>query len=77
VSQSALASRLGVPRQRLGQLLRGQSTITADTALRLARVVGMSADSWLGPQQDRDLWHAMRSEKAAEIAQLQPLWDGH
>ncbi|PIY48427.1 MAG: addiction module antidote protein, HigA family, partial [Armatimonadetes bacterium CG_4_10_14_3_um_filter_66_18] len=53
VSQSALASRLGVPRQRLGQLLRGQSTITADTALRLARVVGMSADSWLGPQQDR------------------------
>jgi len=37
----------------------------------------MSADSWLGLQQDRDLWHAMRSEKAAEIAQLQPLWDGH
>jgi len=45
--------------------------------LRLARVVGMSADSWLGPQQDRDLWHAMRSEEAAEIAQLQPLWGGH
>ncbi len=70
VSQSALASRLGVPRQRLDQLLRAQSTITPDTALRLARIVGMSADFWLGLQQDWDLWHATRSEKAAEIAQL-------
>ena len=76
VSQSALASRLGVPRQRLGQLPRGQSTITPDTALRLARVVAMSADFRLRPQQDWDLWHAIRSGKAAEIAQWPPLWGG-
>ena len=70
VSQSALASRLGVPRQRLGQLLRGQSTVAPDTALRLARDVRMSADFWLGLQRDGDLRHGTRSEKAAESAQL-------
>ena len=45
----------------------------ADTALRLARVVGMSPDFWLGLQQDWDLWHAMRGERAAEINRLMPL----
>jgi plasmid maintenance system antidote protein VapI len=33
----------------------------------------MSADFWLGLQQDWDLWHALRSEDAAEIAELEPL----
>jgi antitoxin HigA-1 len=47
--------------------------VTSDTALRLARVPGMSADFWLGLQQDWDLWHALRSEAAAEINKLEPL----
>ena len=47
--------------------------MTPDTALRLARVVGMSADFWLGLQQDWDLWRAMQGEKAEEIAALEPL----
>jgi plasmid maintenance system antidote protein VapI len=33
----------------------------------------MSADFWLGLQQDWDLWHAMRSDRAAEIERLKPL----
>jgi plasmid maintenance system antidote protein VapI len=33
----------------------------------------MSADFWLGLQQDWDFWHAMRSEKAAEINRLKPM----
>ena len=37
------------------------------------RVTGMSADFWLGLQQDSDLWHALRSEEAKEIEQLKPL----
>ena len=48
-------------------------SVTPDTALRLARVLGMSADFWLGLQQDWDLWHAMHSSEAAEIDQLVPL----
>jgi plasmid maintenance system antidote protein VapI len=33
----------------------------------------MSADFWLGLQQDWDLWHVVRSKDAAAIAHLQPL----
>ena len=73
VSQSALAVRLGVSFPRLNEVIRGRRGVTPDTALRLARVVGMSADFWLGLQQDWDLWHAMRSDKAAAIAELEPL----
>ena len=73
VSQSALAIRLGVSFPRLNEIIRGRRSVTPDTALRLARVVGMSAEFWLGLQQDWDLWHAMRSDKAAAIAELEPL----
>ena len=73
ITQSALAVRLGVSFPRLNEVIRGKRGVTPDTALRLARVVGMSADFWLGLQQDWDLWHAMRSEKASEIAGLEPL----
>ena len=68
VSQSALAIRLGVSFPRPNEIVRGRRSVTPDTALRLERVVGMSADFWLGLQQDWDLWHAMRSDKAAAIA---------
>jgi antitoxin HigA-1 len=73
ISQSAFAIRLGVSFPRLNEIIRGKRSMTPDTALRLARVLGMSADFWLGLQQDWDLWHAMHSKKAAEIEQLQPL----
>jgi len=73
VSQSAFAVRLGVSFPRLNEIVRGKRSVTPDTALRLARVTGMSADFWLGLQQDWDLWHALRSKQAAAIAQLEPL----
>ena len=73
ITQSAMAVRLGISFPRLNEIVRGKRGVTPDTALRLARVVGMSADFWLGLQQDWDLWHAMRSKRAAEIAHLEPL----
>jgi addiction module HigA family antidote len=73
ISQSAFAVRLGISFPRLNEIVRGKRGVTPDTALRLARVLGMSADFWLGLQQDWDLWHAVRSEKAAAIARLEPL----
>ena len=73
ISQSAFAVRLGVSFPRLNEIIRGKRAVTPDTALRIARVLQMPADFWLGLQQDWDLWHAMRGEKAAEIARLQPL----
>jgi len=73
VSQSAFAIRLGVSFPRLNEITRGKRGVTPDTALRLARVTGMSADFWLGLQLDWDLWHALRSDGAAAIAALEPL----
>ena len=73
ISQSAFAVRLGVSFPRLNEIIRGRRAVTPDSALRLARVTGMSADFWLGLQQDWDLWHALRSRKAEVIQALQPL----
>ena len=73
ITQSAFAIRLGVSFQRLNEIVRARRGVTPDTALRLAQVTGMSADFWLGLQQDWDLWHAMRSKEAARIAKLEPL----
>jgi addiction module HigA family antidote len=73
LSQSEFAIRLGVSFPRLNEIVRGKRAVTPDTALRLAQVTGMSADFWLGLQSDWDLWHALRSEDAKQIAKLAPL----
>ena len=73
ISQSAFARQLDVSFPRLNEIINGKRGVTTDTALRLARVTGMSAEFWLGLQQDWDLWHALRSEGANEIAKLAPL----
>jgi len=73
LTQSAFAVRLGVSFPRLNEIVRGKRSVTPDTALRLARVLGMPADFWLGLQSDWDLWHAMHSDKAMEINKLVPL----
>ncbi|REJ82805.1 MAG: addiction module antidote protein, HigA family [Acidobacteria bacterium] len=73
ISQSAFARQLGVSFPRLNEVILAKRSVTPDTALRLARVLGMPADFWLGLQLDWDLWHAMRSEAAAEIERLEPI----
>ena len=52
MSQSAFAIRLGVSFPRLNEIILRKRAVTSDTALRLARVLGMPADFWLGLQQD-------------------------
>jgi len=71
--QTAFAERLGVSYPRLNELMHGKRGVTPDTALRLSRVLGMSAEFWLGLQQDWDLWHAMRSPEAKRIEKLEPI----
>ncbi len=70
MSQSAFAIQLGVSFPRLNEVVNAKRAVTPDTALRLAQVTGMSADFWLGLQQDWDLWHAVRSEEAVAIGRL-------
>ena len=73
ISQNAFAIRLGVSYPRLNEIVRGRRSVTTDTALRLARVLGMPAGFWLGLQQDWDLWHAINGPGADEINRLEPI----
>jgi addiction module HigA family antidote len=73
LTQAELARRLEVSYPRLNEIIKRKRSITPDTALRLSRVLGMSADFWLGLQQDWDLWHAMNSPAAKEISRLRPI----
>lgn len=47
LSQYRVAKDIGVPTLRISQIVRGKRSITADTALRLARYFGTSANVWL------------------------------
>lgn len=55
LSQSRLARDLGVAPRRINEIVLGKRSITADTALRLARYFKMSPEFWLGLQMDYDL----------------------
>ena len=55
ISQYRLAKDISVPPRRINEIVHGKRRITADTALRLGRYFGMSAQFWLGLQMDYDL----------------------
>lgn len=73
ISRSDFATRLGISTAILNEIIRAKRGVTPDIALRLAQVLGVPAGFWLGLQQDWDLWHAVRSESAKNIAKLEPL----
>jgi addiction module HigA family antidote len=62
-----LANHLGVTATRLNDIVRGRRGITADTALRLARYLGTSAEFWLGLQLEYDL----RIAKQTKLKQIE------
>jgi antitoxin HigA-1 len=55
MSVNQLSKALGVTAARLNDIVRGRRGVTADTALRLARYLGTSAEFWLGLQLEYDL----------------------
>jgi addiction module HigA family antidote len=55
ISQNQLGNDLGVSPRRINEIVHGRRSVTADTALRLARFFGNSASFWLGLQMDYDL----------------------
>ena len=73
LSQNALARALNVPPRRINEIVLEKRGITADTALRLARYFGTSAELWTGLQADYDLRLA-RQEKEKQITRdVEPL----
>ena len=59
LSQNRLAIEIGVDARRVNEIVLGGRSITADTALRLARYFGVSPQFWLGLQAEYDLDVAM------------------
>ena len=73
VTQYRLAMDLKIPHSRVTAIIRGRRSITPDTALRLSRYFGTSAEFWIGLQQEFDLRKA-RAESGPEIdSQVRPL----
>lgn len=66
LSQYALAKAIDVPQIRVSEVVNGKRAITPDTALRLARYFGTSAEFWMGMQATYDLELA-RDQVGAEI----------
>ena len=73
LSQNALARALGVPPRRINEIVLEKRSITADTALRLARFFGTTAELWTGLQADYDLRRARYETARAIEREVAPL----
>jgi addiction module HigA family antidote len=73
MSVNRLAKALGVGAARLNEIVRGKRGITADTALRLARYFGTSAEFWLNLQSLYDLRMAERKARSRIEREVTPL----
>src|SRR2546426_11510960 len=69
ISRYRLAKEIHVPMTRIAEICQGKRSISADTALRLARFFGNSAKFWLGLQEDFDL-EQEATTKARELATI-------
>ena len=72
ITQNKLAVAIGVPPRRINELVHGKRGITADTALRLERYFGVSAQFWLNLQTRYELDLA-EDRVAEQIAAITPL----
>lgn len=74
LTQGQLADLLGVSRLTVSQLLHGHRALSPDMAMRLEKLLGTSAESWLRMQEAVDLWEARQQpERFAAIRRLPPL----
>jgi addiction module HigA family antidote len=67
----ALAMALHVPAPRINDIVREQRGVTADTAMRLSRFLGTSAEFWMGLQADFEMARA-RDALAEDLATIKP-----
>ena len=71
ITQYRLAKEIGVPQRRIGEIIAGNRSVTADTGLRLSKFFGLSEGFWVGLQLDYDAVQA--KEKLGEVlAKIKP-----
>ena len=72
ITQQSLAQALGVPYQRINELVNQKRGVTPSTALRLSKFFGNSPDFWLNLQNAWELYHAQIAE-AEQLKKIKPL----
>jgi addiction module HigA family antidote len=73
MTQMELAERIRVSYPRVNEIVNGRRGVTPDTALRLAKLFGTTAEFWLNGQRNWDLWHTLRSETAGDLKRIKAL----
>ena len=71
ITKYRLAKEIGVPAQRIGEIVAGRRAITADTDLRLCRFFGLSDGYWLRAQVAYDT-EVARDKLADELKKIRP-----
>lgn len=72
ITKYRLAKQIGVPAQRIGEIVAGRRVITADTDLRLCKYFGLSAGYWLRVQNKYDTEETRRKIQA-ELDDILPM----
>ena len=73
LNQGDLARRLGVSRANLNAIVNGKRAVTPEMAMRFERVLGVSMQTWLNLQAAVDIYDALHSPRAKQIARLKPI----
>jgi antitoxin HigA-1 len=71
ITQRELADAIGVPFQRVNEIVNGRRGVTPSTALRLSQFFGTTSAFWLNGQMRWDLYHAQKAE-SAELKRIRP-----
>ncbi|MDP3340133.1 HigA family addiction module antitoxin [Frigidibacter sp.] len=70
MSAGALAKRLDVPRTRIERLVKGETALSADTALRLSALFGNTAEFWMNLQRAYDL---AKAREHVDVSTIEPM----
>lgn len=70
MSQNALARAMNVPPRRINEIVHGERSVTADTALRLSFVFGTTPQFWMNLQADYDLEEAAKHVNLTDLRRL-------
>ena len=70
LSAIGLAKRLHVPRTRIERLVKGETALTADTAMRLATFFGTTPEYWMNLQR---AWDLARARDTVDVSDITPL----
>ena len=70
LSAIALAKRIHVPRTRIERLVKGDTTLSADTAMRLAKLFGTTPEYWMNLQR---AWDLARARETIDVSDIKPL----